>query len=110
MEILAPKGLYDEEQVVLNRFLVSVDVARLNPENYVENYMDYSLLCSLIKDVFLSEEKLLEKLAQNILLKIQNQWSEIHAVKILIRKVNPAFEGISCQSVHVRLDWMNEDI
>src|SRR5690606_30562033 len=96
VRFFSPIGYYDEEQVVGNEFLLSVEVyfpfQNENAEE-LENTVNYEELYHILVEIMTPRRKLLESAAEDILDKILQQYSHLTKATVSIRKVNPAFGG-----------------
>jgi 7,8-dihydroneopterin aldolase/epimerase/oxygenase len=97
--IHAYHGVYAEEKVLGNDFLVDVSV-NYHPSKYpvttIENTIDYVALYDLVKKRMSIATPLLETVASEIALEILAQFSLSVTVNIAIKKLHPpipAFQG-----------------
>ncbi len=92
IKLHAPHGLYPQEHVLGNEFEVDVDVtvaANAKPWPFV----DYTLIHSIVKEVFHREGQLLETFVQNIHSSLKENIAIAEKVKVAVRKLHPPLEG-----------------
>lgn len=86
-------GLYPEERLLKNDFLVDIDVQYLTIHSLIKHDLkdgvDYSRLFNICKAVFGEETLYLENVAQEILDQILNNFSFIDECTVCIKKLNP---------------------
>lgn len=106
IQINAPIGLYDEERIKGNDF--SIDIAVKMPYVSIEEipFLDYEPLHAIVLESMSQEEKLLETVARNILLKISAIAPTKSRIFISIKKKNPPLKGVIDNSC-VTLEWYN---
>ncbi|MCC6818419.1 MAG: dihydroneopterin aldolase [Bacteroidia bacterium] len=104
LRLFARKGMHATEMNIENEFFLSAhvdyNVADLKPGAY----LDYAKLVLILKECFLSESNLLEKIASEILDKIKNEWPLATGAWVRIRKSNPHFQD-NLGAVVVELSW-----
>lgn len=104
-------GFYADEQLLGNEYFVSiaVDLPLKSPINDdLENTLNYEELYEIAKTEMAIPRKLLESVAQDILLKTKSKCQNPAAIKIKICKVNPPFGGDQAKSI-ITLSWENND-
>lgn len=96
VRFFSPIGYYDEEQVVGNEFLVSVEVyfpfENENADDLV-NTINYEEIYHILRDIMTPRRKLLESAAEDILDRIVKSYSFVTKLNVSLRKLNPAFGG-----------------
>ncbi len=100
-------GFYEEERIIGNEYFVNLSVGftpkdeaigALRGENSTEDLLDqntinYELLYQVIKEKMHTPQKLLEKVALEILDELCHRFQQLERVEIEIEKVNPPFGG-----------------
>ena len=104
LEIVKAKGLYDEELLVENRFLLSAIVKVAEEKMADGNFINYETIAEILKNEMETTERLLEAIAKNILIKINETWPFLNSSKISIQKINPAFDGCRVGAVVVEIE------
>ncbi len=99
------KGLYDSEKLTENQFSISANVSYNINEINKEEYLDYSVLASILKIEMQKDIHLLETIAQNCINAIRIQWPFSCVISIKIKKVNPDFAQLHLKSVAVEMHW-----
>ncbi|WP_410221630.1 dihydroneopterin aldolase [Pedobacter sp.] len=88
-------GLYPEEQLTGNHFIVDVEVAfepKGNTED-LERTVNYEVLNQILIEEMRNTQKLLETVVRNMIDKILSTYIFIDAITIGIRKINPPMPG-----------------
>jgi dihydroneopterin aldolase len=93
IKISAPHGLYAEEQVLGNQFEIDVDVQLATVADKALPFVDYTLISSIVADVFLRPEQLLEKFVQQIHSELKSHVPEALKIKVAVRKLHPPMTG-----------------
>jgi dihydroneopterin aldolase len=93
VNIIAPLGMYPEEQILSNCFQVDVDVCQRAEDYKNGHFVDYVVLNDLVHQAFQANESILEALAQNLLTTIQITFPFVHKVKVTLRKMHPPMKG-----------------
>lgn len=104
MEFYAFHGHFREEQLVGNRFLVSVafevDTQKAQQSDELSDTVNYVAVYQIIKQQMAIKTKLLERLAQRIVDAIYVEFPFLASVRLKVSKMNPPIGGkISCVSV-----------
>lgn len=93
MSIHAPIGLYPEEKILGNHFIVDLRVAADIPEGMIietiEQTIDYSHLALMTQEVFRSGRDLIETTAQQLIGKIHAAFPGIKGICLNISKQRP---------------------
>lgn len=102
-------GFYKEEQVLGNEYLVSIKVtlplqSHLNED--INNTINYENLYNIAKTEMAIPRKLLETVAQSILVQTKEQCHNAFSIKVKICKINPSFGGDQAKSTII-LTWGN---
>jgi dihydroneopterin aldolase len=84
-------GLYEEEKLLGNHFLIHLDIHLLTSEkiNHISQTVDYSKAYEILNGIFQQPHELLETLAHNILQAIFSFDSKVVAAQITIIKKTP---------------------
>lgn len=93
IKISAPHGLYAEEKVLGNQFEIDVDVQLATEPDMALPFVDYILISSIVADVFLRPEQLLEKFVQQIHTELKQNVPEALKIKVAVRKLHPPMAG-----------------
>ena len=91
----AHHGYYQEEQQIGNEYLIDLHV-RVNLQKLddkLENTVNYENLYEICKAEMKIPKALLETICSSIMNKIQDRFSEIQHIKIVLRKKNPPMNG-----------------
>jgi len=96
LEFFAFHGLYDEERIVGNKFIVNLEVVidEFSEFKTIEDTINYVSLYELIKLKMNQPVKLLEILATQIIEEVHLLNNKINSVSISIKKVSPPIKGI----------------
>jgi len=92
IKLNAPHGLYPQEHVLGNEFEVDVDVwvpDELQPWPFV----DYTIIFSVVTEVFHREGQLLETFVLNIHTELKTLFPVAEKIKVVVRKMNPPMQG-----------------
>lgn len=96
VRFFSPIGYYEEEQVVGNEFLVSVEAyfpfENENAED-LKNTVNYEEIYHILREIMTPRRKLLESAAEDILDRIVKEYSFVTKVSVSLRKLNPPFGG-----------------
>jgi len=107
MEFYAFHGHYREEQIVGNKFLVSLTIeADLNKPAASDNLKDtinYFTAYRVVKEEMDKKSKLLENIAKRIIDAIYAQFDGIDKVTVKVSKMNPPMGGGRIEKVSVTL-------
>lgn len=93
IRIDAYHGLYAEEQVLGNRFEVDVDVHMPTVGEEELPFVDYTLIRSVVAEVFLEKGQLLEKFVLQIHQSLRRHIAGAEKIKVAVRKLAPPMEG-----------------
>ena len=93
LSLHAPVGLYPEEKVLGNDFLMDIEVAMDVPDGFLieklENTVDYSQLEKIARENFTKGSDLMETGAQMVIEAFQSEFFGILGIRIKVRKVHP---------------------
>ena len=101
-------GVFEEEKILGGEFEVDLSVgfeAKTFPVTNLDQTIDYTQLYQLVKDRMATPTPLLETLATEIALEIQQRYSEVAKIFVSIKKLYPPvnnFEG----SMGVSFVWI----
>jgi len=92
IQIHALIGLYPEEKIKGNDFEIDVDVFL---KSGIEDlpFVDYTIIDTLVREVFNKEGDLMEPFLKEIHSGLRNKFHEADKIKVCIRKLNPPLEG-----------------
>ncbi len=107
MEFFSHHGYYDEERKIGNKYSVDLEVT-LNFEaaadsDQLNKTANYETLYAITAKVMNETSHLLEHIANNIIVSIKNEFSEIEKVKVKVSKYNPPIKGL-CKAASVILE------
>lgn len=88
-------GLYPEEQLTGNHFIVDAEVTfepKGNTED-LERTVNYEVLNKILAEEMLNTQKLLETVVRNMIDKILSSYAFVDTITIGIRKINPPMPG-----------------
>ncbi len=97
MKFHAFHGFYEEEQIMGNDYVVDVfvtantDLAAATDDLY--KTINYETVYEICKVVMRQKTKLLETIADRIILGLKHQFGNIQEVKVRVKKVNPPLGG-----------------
>lgn len=91
VKMIAPIGLYPQEKILSNEFEVDMDI--LVQDYSEQNFVDYTILNSIIQRSFQNTETVLEVLVLKIHKAVLLQFPFVQKVKVVIRKMNPPMPG-----------------
>jgi dihydroneopterin aldolase len=105
LQLHIKKGLYASERQIENHFSVSAEV-EYDPKSLQNGtYLDYERLAELLSTEMHKDIQLLEQVAQNCLSAIKSEWPFAKGAKVIIEKLNPAFNGLKLASVKVEIAY-----
>lgn len=91
IKLYAPIGLYPQEHILGNTFLIDVDLWL--PDTQPWPYADYTLIRSIVADVFHKEAQLLETLVFNIHTALKIKFEFTQKIRVAIKKLHPPMPG-----------------
>ena len=93
MEFYAFHGHFKEEQIVGNKFLIDLEIETdLEPaglSDKLEDAVDYSFACRVVKQEMEKKSKLLENIAKRIIDALYSNMKNVKKVTVRIKKMNP---------------------
>ena len=104
MEFYAFHGHFKEEQIVGNRFIVSVtidtDLEKPAKSDELEDTLNYQKAYQIVKLEMTKKSHLLENIASRILDALYSNFSAIRSATVKISKMNPPIGGkMDCVSI-----------
>ena len=104
MEFYAFHGCYKEEQIVGNKFLVSLsmvgDCTKAGQSDNINDAASYLTAYEIVKEQMSIKSHLLENVATRILDALQKKMTTLVSAKVKISKVNPPLGGkVGCASI-----------
>lgn len=97
IRIYSNHGCLDEEALIGSDYLVDLeieaDLSKSAKTDELSDTVDYVHLNKIVKEEVLIRSKLLETVAERILLRINNELSMVTFAKIKLSKVNPPIGG-----------------
>lgn len=97
MEFYAFHGHFKEEQVVGNKFVVSIaldtDCSKAASSDDLSDALDYQRVYLIIKEEMTHPSHLLEHVCQRILDRLYAEFSTIEKAKVKVSKINPPMGG-----------------
>lgn len=102
-------GFYPEEQLLGTAFFVDIDVVferdlQMPGEEDIGNTVNYADLYSIAKEEMDHPRKLLETVAEAMLLQVRNRFPQLAQIHVRITKEHPPFGGDIAKS-YVALAW-----
>lgn len=93
MQFYAYHGVYDEEQIIGNNFIVDIYIttnyAKAIEKDDIFETINYETVYLVCEVEMKKKVKLLETLAENIIFALKHQFNSIQSVSIKITKKNP---------------------
>ena len=97
MEFRAYHGCYDLEQIVGNRFNVELTITTelgvVADEDAVEKAVNYLTVYEIVRDVMRIKCRTIERVAQNIIHAVKEQFPQITEVECSVAKLAPPLGG-----------------
>ena len=97
MEFRAYHGCYDLEQIVGNRFVVeptiTTELGAVADEDAVEKAVNYLTVDEIVRDVMRIKCRTIERVAQNIICAVKEQFPQIVEVECSVAKLAPPLGG-----------------
>ena len=93
IRIHAPYGLYPQEHFIGNDFEVDVDLYLQTTEGAPWPFADYTLIHSIVNDVFQETFQLLETFVQQIYANLKLQMPPTEKIRVAVRKLHPPMPG-----------------
>ena len=92
IRIHANIGLYPEEKIHGNDFVIDTDV--FLPDTQPWYFADYTLMTQIVEDVFAGDEELMESCVQKIYTRLKEQFPVAEKIRVCVRKLNPPMPGL----------------
>ena len=109
IEVIAPIGLYPEEKLIDNQFLVNVEVESDRPYAR-EHFVDYEKIVEAVKEEFSLPHEILEEVARGIISRLVHKFGgNIASIHCDIQKMNPAVTGMKIGSLGVSITELFEN-
>ena len=91
LEFFAFHGLYEEERIIGNNFLVSIDVDFESDEiiSSISDTIDYTAVYEIVQKRMLIPTDLIEVVAEDIISVVCQTFPQVKQIKISIQKSNP---------------------
>lgn len=103
MEFFAFHGLHPEEKINGNNFLVDVEVetdfTQAAMSDDISGTFDYEQIYAIVAAEMKISSKLLEHLAERIMLKIKEHPATAFSIRVAISKLNPPLPGKTASSI-----------
>ena len=97
MEFRAYHGCYDLEQIVGNRFIVELTITTelgvVADEDAVEKAVNYLTVYEIIREVMRIKCRTIERVAQNIIGAVKEQFPQIVEMECSVAKLAPPLGG-----------------
>jgi 7,8-dihydroneopterin aldolase/epimerase/oxygenase len=104
LEFFAYHGFSQEEQKVGNRYgidiTIEVDFAKAAQQDKINSTVDYHALYKVISKEMAESTKLLESIAERIVIAVFHHFSQVSSIEISVSKFNPPIGGI-CQRARI---------
>jgi len=91
IKISAPAGLYPQEHILGNKFIVDVDIWL--PDAQPWPFADYTVIRKTVADIFDTPGQLLETFVHNIHTVLKNTFPECQKVRVCVKKLHPPMSG-----------------
>jgi 7,8-dihydroneopterin aldolase/epimerase/oxygenase len=106
MAFYAFHGHFEEEQIVGNKFLVSIsletDTSKAEKSDNLHDALDYQIVYRIIKEQMEIKSYLLENIASRIMNKLFETFNCIESATLKVSKINPPMGG-QIQKVSITL-------
>jgi dihydroneopterin aldolase len=106
MEFFSYHGCFEEEQIIGNKFLVSIDIetdfSKAAINDNLEDTINYQSVYNIINKEMTTASKLLENTAYRIINKLFETFNQIQVINIIISKLNPPIGG-KVEKVSIRM-------
>ncbi len=97
MQFYAFHGHYESEQLVGNKFIVTIkiktDSSMASVSDNLDDAINYQTIYTIIKNEMAVKSRLLEHVSKRILDAVYSRFPEIKKAKLKISKMNPAMGG-----------------
>ena len=102
MEFFAYHGVFDEEQKVGNKYSIDIkitaDLSEAAQTDRLKNTVNYADLYNIAAAEMQKKARLLEHIAQNIILQIRDTYPHVQSIEIAVSKFNPPVGGVCARS------------
>lgn len=109
LEFYAFHGLYEAEKRIGAYFYVSIEVDSFVPDGIsiteIDQTINYEILYRIVSTNMQQAEDLLETVAQKIITQVQNNFENLHAIRVQIEKPKAAGLLPSGKAV-VKMEWV----
>lgn len=106
LEFFAYHGFYKEERKIGNKYnvdlIVEADLHEAADKDKLSFTIDYETLYRIIQQEMQRPSKLLEHIAQQIIIQIYRQFPEVNSIEVSVAKFNPPVGGV-CKWAKVTL-------
>ena len=93
MHFYAFHGVYEAEQILGTNFIVDIHIEVADPDNgwidHIRNTINYETVYQIVKQEMGQPKNLIESVLQGISEKLMTQFSNMHALRIVLHKRNP---------------------
>lgn len=107
MEFFAYHGCFSEEQIIGNKFIVSVemevDTRKAEESDKLDQTVNYQKVYDFIRAEMDKKSKLIENIAKRIIDSIYENFHEVSRIKIKLSKINPPIGG-KVENVSITLE------
>lgn len=107
MEFFAYHGCFSEEQIIGNKFIVSiemeVDTRIAEDSDKLDHTVNYQKVYDCIKVEMDKKSKLIENIAKRIIASVYKNFKEVTKIRIKLSKINPPIGG-KVENVSVTLE------
>lgn len=118
MHFRAFHGLYEEERIIGNDFILDVeikadtskaDIIHEHGIDKIDSTINYETVYEICRIEMTTPHKLLEKLIESIILALKHQFKGMNGAKIKIKKLNPPMGGrVDSSSVEETFNYVRD--
>lgn len=101
----ANHGMYSEETLTGNRFIVNVSVyyqSNQKIDEHLNRTVDYEILAQIVSKRMALTSSLLETIVEDIIYEVKDSFPFIEKITVSLQKENPPL-GLNCRSSEVSL-------
>lgn len=113
LEFFAYHGFYKEERKIGNKYhvdlTVEADLREAAKRDKLSFTIDYETLYKIIQQEMQKPSKLLEHIAQQVIMQIYEHFPEVNSIEVSVAKYNPPVGGV-CKWAKVTLRRSAEEI
>ena len=113
LEFFAYHGFYKEERKIGNKYnvdlIVEADLREAASRDKLSFTIDYETLYRIIQQEMQKPSKLLEHIAQQIIMQIYQHFPEVYSIEVSVAKFNPPVGGV-CKWAKVTLKRTTEEL